>query len=98
MKTSTLILLLVINICSAQDTSLLICGPMLCDVNHREATIWLEVTSAVKSVQIKWWKKGETTSASTISYNGILGNTYNPLKVVLPNMSMNTEFIYEIYL
>jgi alkaline phosphatase D len=98
MKIFNLILLLSLNICSAQDTSLLICGPMLCDVNHREATIWLEVTPAVKSVQIKWWKKGETTSASTISYKGILGNLYNPLKVVLPNLSMNNEFSYEIYL
>ncbi|HYV92544.1 MAG TPA: alkaline phosphatase D family protein [Chitinophagales bacterium] len=95
---SALLFLLTTHFCSAQDTSLLICGPMLCNVTHREATIWLEPTSLANSVQIKCWKKEDVSSAKTFSYKGITGNDYNPLKILLTNLDMNSEYNYEIYL
>src|SRR5437763_1226206 len=95
---SVLFSLFVINFCFAQDTTLLPCGPMLCDVNHREATIWLEPSSLVNSVQIKFWKKNETASAKTFSYKGTLGQLYNPIKIALTDLDMNTEYSYEISL
>lgn len=99
MKTfAAALLLFEINFCSAQDTSLLTCGPMLCDINHREAIIWLGVTPVVNSIQIKCWKKDETIPAKTFSYKGTLGNDYNPLKMVLTNLDINTSYNYEIYL
>ena len=82
----------------AQDPSLLACGPMLCDVNHREATIWLGVTAATHKVEIKYWKKQEANTVNTYLYHGTLGNKYNPLKIILANLDINTEYQYQIFL
>lgn len=94
----TLFLFLALQYCFSQDTSLLVCGPMLCNVTHRDATIWLEPDIHVNSVQIKYWMKGEPSSSKTFSYKGTLGQDFNPLKMVLTNLDMNTDYSYEIYL
>ncbi|MCY7409271.1 MAG: hypothetical protein LH473_03285 [Chitinophagales bacterium] len=52
----------------AQENSLLVCGPMLCDVNHREAIIWLEVSAAVTTAQIKCFKKVDASFSKIFSY------------------------------
>jgi len=71
---------------------------MLGYVEHREALIWLEVTPAVNSVQVKCWRKGEHASEKIFSYEGKTGQNYNPLKMVLTNLDMNSAYEYEILL
>ncbi|MBA3649860.1 MAG: alkaline phosphatase family protein [Chitinophagales bacterium] len=82
----------------AQDSTLLICGPMLGYVQHREALIWLETTPAVKKIQIKYFQEEAPASINTITYDGRLGERYNPVKIILPFLDMNTRYQYEIYL
>jgi alkaline phosphatase D len=82
----------------AQDTSLLVAGPMLGYVEHREALIWIEVAPAVTSIQLKYFKKDNPATVNTITYKGQLGEDYNPEKIVLQNLDMNSNYVYEIYL
>lgn len=82
----------------AQDTTLLVAGPMLGYLEHREALIWLQVTPAVAAIDIKYFKKGQPAAINTIHYKGTLGEAFNPEKIVLENLEMNTEYVYEIYL
>lgn len=80
----------------AQPASPLVCGPMLCHISHREATIWLEVSPDVNSVEVKCWKKNEPASARIFTQTGLLHQDYNPVKVILTNLDMATEYEYEI--
>lgn len=85
-------------IASSQDTSLLVAGPMLGYVEHREALIWLEVTPAVTSIQLKYFKKDNPSKVKTFNFTGKLGQDYNPEKIVLEDLDMNSQYSYEIYL
>ncbi|MBA2423607.1 MAG: hypothetical protein H0V61_10355, partial [Chitinophagales bacterium] len=46
----------IIKFLPAQDTTLLIAGPMLGYIEHTEALIWLQVTPRVKEIEIRYWK------------------------------------------
>ncbi|MBX7107045.1 MAG: alkaline phosphatase family protein [Chitinophagales bacterium] len=83
---------------TGQDTTLLVAGPMLGYVEHREALVWIEVSQAVRSIDLKYYPADNASIAKTIHYTGALGEAYNPEKVVLENLDMNTEYVYEIYL
>lgn len=99
MKHSFLFLFLVAYLfADAQENSKLVCGPMLGHVSHREAIIWLEVGREVNSVEVKCMKKNEPSQPKTYSYTGMLHRDYNPVKVVLTNLEMGTQYEYEIYL
>ncbi|MGB3074710.1 MAG: hypothetical protein WBB36_05290, partial [Chitinophagales bacterium] len=84
--------------CTAQETNMLVAGPMLGYVEHREALIWLQVTTAVNAVDVKYYPKNQPSNNITIHYRGTLEEAYNPEKIVLENLDMNTEYVYEIYL
>ena len=43
---------------NAQDTTLLVAGPMLGYIEHREALIWLQVTEQVTDISIKYFPAG----------------------------------------
>jgi hypothetical protein len=90
--------MLVSNFLQAQDTTLLIAGPMLGYVEHREALIWLEVSSAVSKIQLNYYKKENSSVVKTFNYKGELGAIYNPVKLVIDNLEMNTQYLYEILL
>ena len=81
-----------------QDTTLLISGPMLGYVEHREALIWLQVTEQVTDISIKYFPAGKTALAKTIHYDGNLREKFNPEKIILENLDMNSAYDYEIYL
>ncbi len=83
---------------NAQDTTLLVAGPMLGYLEHREALIWLQVTPAVSSIEVKYYPKNHPSNNQTIKYAGTLGEAYNPEKIVLADLAMNTQYAYEIYL
>lgn len=69
-------------------------GPMLGQVELRDAKIWLEVAPTVKSVQLLYNKKGETTKAKTIAYKGALGNEFNPVQFTIGGLDINTTYQY----
>jgi alkaline phosphatase D len=101
MKTPILVFVLV-NLLStfavAQKTPLLISGPMLGDVNHREAILWLEVSSAVSDIEIHCRKKNEITTRRVFRYSGSLGQDYHPVKMILTNLEPEAGYEYEVYL
>jgi alkaline phosphatase D len=82
----------------SQTQTQLIAGPMLGYNEHREQLIWLEVSPEVREVTIHYWKKNQPGETYTKKYNGPLGNDYNPVKIILTNLEMDTEYEYDIYL
>lgn len=88
----TLLLLLFKN--SAAQHDLIVSGPMLGYVEHREVAIWIETTPDVKTLQLNYWKKDG--KKKTLNYTGELGKNYNPVKFILSPLDMNTDYNYEI--
>ncbi len=71
-----------------------VAGPMLGQVELRDAKIWLEVAPEAKSVKLVYNKKGETSKAKTITYKGELGKEFNPIKITLGGLDVNTTYQY----
>jgi alkaline phosphatase D len=95
MKKILLFNLLLINyLASAQ----LISGPMLGYIEHREALIWLEVAPTIRTVEIRFWAQDKPAVKNNIRYTGTLGKSYNPIKLVLEPLEMNTTYEYEVLL
>lgn len=80
------------------DAKLLISGPMLGYVEHREVMIWLEVSSEVEAVAIDYWEKEHPDEIETHFFDEALGFDYNPIKIALGGLKMNTEYEYRILL
>jgi alkaline phosphatase D len=76
----------------------IVSGPMLGYIEHREALIWLEVAPEVTAVSIKYQEQGKPQSLKTAVYEGILGKRYNPIKIQLEELDMNTVYEYSIFL
>ena len=79
---------------SAQSRGGLISGPRADNVELRNATIWMEVASSVKSVVVKYIDP--TSHAILVPYKGELGKEFNPIKVELNGLKMNTNYHYSI--
>jgi alkaline phosphatase D len=82
-----------------------ISGPMLGQVELRDAKIWVEVSQEVKSVSLQYYKKarpddlvgrGETSKSKTILYKGELGNDFNPVTFTVGGLNFNTTYQYKI--
>lgn len=83
----------------AQNKSaFLVSGPMLGYVEHREVLIWMEVAEEVKKVQLVYNERGDIQSAFKVDYKGDLGKKYNPIKMEIGGLKMNTSYDYTIYL
>jgi alkaline phosphatase D len=76
----------------------LVSGPMLGDIAHREATIWLEVGPKVKTITLNYWATQRPSDVQTYIYKGVLGNLFNPIQIVLGGLEMNTDYSYQIVL
>ncbi|OWY22580.1 alkaline phosphatase family protein [Sphingobacteriales bacterium UPWRP_1] len=84
---------------SAQQTGLLVSGPMLGYAEHREALIWLEVSPQVTSVKVQYAEKGSLVAEQkTVAYEGKLQQTFNPVKIILTGLSMNSTYEYAVLL
>jgi alkaline phosphatase D len=79
---------------SVTSLAQVVSGPMLGQVELRDAKVWLEVAPSVKSVQLIYNKKGETARTQTIAYKGQLGNTFNPLLFTIGGLQPNTTYQY----
>ena len=73
-----------------------ISGPRADNVELRNATIWLEVAPQVKSVVVKY--KDANINTVSMPYRGELGKEFNPIKIELNGLKMNTNYHYSIYI
>ena len=71
----------------------IVSGPMLGQVELRDAKIWLEVDPYVKKVQLLNNKKGDAKT-KTVFYNGLLGKEFNPVQFTLDSLDFNTTYEY----
>ncbi len=87
----------------------LISGPWAGNVQMRTAQIWLEVTAATKKVQVKCTAikapvvkiRGEweaTKANQLVTYKGALGNDFNPIKININGLEINTTYRYEVFI
>lgn len=72
-------------------------GPWAGHVELRTASIWMEVESHVKSVEVRYAKADETSNQKTVKYDGALGKIFNPIKVELVALDFNTKYNYEVW-
>ena len=95
-KSISLLLLLVSITVAAQNKNGLVSGPWAGNVELRNATIWVEVTSAVKNIAVKYHAISNNAADKTIYYKGELGNDFNPIKIELNGLDINTTYTYSL--
>jgi alkaline phosphatase D len=76
--------------------SQLIAGPMLGQIEYRDAKIWVEVAASAKNVQVQYNKKGNAAQSKTVSYKGHLGAEFNPVHLQIGGLDFNTTYQYKI--
>ena len=80
----------------AQNRQGIVSGPWVGNLELRNATIWVEVMPLVKKVAVSYTKAGTTGGGKKVEYNGELGNDFNPVKISLNGLEMNTTYNYVI--
>lgn len=93
----TFVCIAVPNMVAQNNLPPLVAGPMLGYTEHREALIWLEVSPSVKTVEVQYWKKGQTQTRQKLRYRGKLQQEFNPIKFVLTALDMGTTYEYAIF-
>lgn len=86
----------VANICYAQNSTGIVSGPWAGNVELRNATIWIEVIPEVKRISVKFYAKGDAGKFKIINYKGELGKEFNPVKIELNGLEMNTTYNYNV--
>lgn len=89
-----LIILITVSSAVAQNKTGLVSGPMLGQVELRNAVIWLEVAPSVKKVEIRYYEEGGMTQVQSQVYKGELGKDFNPIKFELNGLKFNTTYTY----
>ena len=79
-----------------QSKSGIVSGPWAGNVELRNATIWIEVGAQVKSVSIKFYAADKIAQTKKIAYKGELGKDFNPVKIELNGLQMNTTYNYSV--
>ncbi len=95
-KSVSIFFLLLSFAATAQNKKGLVSGPWAGNVELRNATIWVEVTPAVKNVAIKFYTEGGIMQDKTTEYKGELGKDFNPVKIELNGLDMNTTYTYAV--
>ncbi len=85
----------------SQPKNGLVSGPWAGNVELRSATVWVEVTPDVKTVAVKFTavnadKKATGLQTGTVKYKGELGKDFNPVKIELNGLKLNTSYNYSI--
>jgi alkaline phosphatase D len=83
------------SVLSFAQSSPVVSGPMMGQVELRTAQVWLQVNAVVKNVAVKYWKNGQSTLAKTIFYKGELGHEFNTVKVSLTGLDYNSTYQYQ---
>ena len=92
------------NALTAQNVNQMVSGPVLGPVELRTATILMEVKSFVKKVSIQYKAVSLDSiqladpgnESGIVNYNGTLGKEFNPIKLLLGGLKMNTTYEYKI--
>jgi alkaline phosphatase D len=92
---SVILFLFFINALLAQQNKL-ISGPWAGDVQMRTAIIWAEVSADVKKVAVKYYDIKKPLQKSTVVYKGVLGSDFNPIKIPLNGLELNTVYKYSL--
>ena len=87
---------LFIQLSSLAQNSGIVSGPMLGPVELRDAKVWVEVSPEVKSVSLRYNKKGDLKTVRNISYKGELGNEFSPIQFTIGGLDFNTEYEYKL--
>jgi alkaline phosphatase D len=80
----------------SQNTTGIVSGPWAGNVELRNAIIWVEVITTVKSIGVKYYPNDNLKAAKTIMYKGELGKDFNPIKIELNGLHFNTTYAYTI--
>lgn len=75
----------------------LVSGPRADYVELRSATIWMEVSPSVKKVEVRYIDPVSKIQRS-VTYKGELGKEFNPIKVELNGLTMNSVYKYSVLL
>ena len=98
MKNIFLIAIFVFNILtSSAQQNKLVSGPWAGNVGIRTATIWAEVSPAVKKVSVKYISEKTGSIAKVVFCKTVLGNDFNPVKIVLNGLDFNTTYNYKLF-
>ena len=89
-------LLVVLSQLSVAAQTGLVSGPWAGNVELRNATVWAEVSPAVKTISVKYFAQGKPASSKTISFKGALGKEFNPVKIELNGLEPNTAYQYSL--
>lgn len=76
----------------------LVSGPRADFIQLRNTTIWLEVAPSVIKVEIKYHDSANLQDQHIVSYKGQLGKEFNPIKIELNGLKMNTTYAYAVVL
>lgn len=81
----------------AQPAGMVVSGPWAGNVSLRTAMIWLEVDEKTERVSVRYKKTTEPAdSFKTVAYRGALHQPYNPLKLEINRLDINTTYQYEL--
>ena len=81
----------------AQNKNGLVSGPWAGNVELRNATIWVEVVPEVKSVAVRYHSVNSFTT-KMVDYKGELGKDFNPIKIELNGLDVNTTYTYSLFI
>lgn len=84
---------------NAQSKGGLISGPMLGQNDYRTAKIWMEPAPEVKTLVIRYWKKGNSSQAKNKVLNlGAVGGLvdFNPVQTEIGGLDPGTSYEYRI--
>ena len=81
----------------AQNMNGLVSGPWAGNVELRNATIWAEVETNVRTVAVKYSNNNDHV-IKTVAYKGELGKEFNPVKIELNGLELNTSYSYSLVL
>jgi alkaline phosphatase D len=76
----------------------IVSGPMLGQVELRTASVWIQVSADISSVNLIYWKKGHPETSWQKSYEGILGKEFNPIRIDIGGLDINTQYEYQFSL
>ncbi len=82
----------------SQQTNKLISGPWAGNVELRTATIWMEVSPAVKKINVKYHPISNEAAVKNVQFKGELGKEFNPIKIDLNDLEFGTAYSYEVFL
>jgi alkaline phosphatase D len=102
-KLFTSFFLLILLTANAQNKNGVVSGPWAGNVELRNATIWVEVTPNVKTVAVKFAavnadKKASGLESGIVKYKDELGKDFNPVKIELNGLKLNTTYKYSLFI